>query len=93
MLLKEEPGFTIDDYKNRAFRDDVEENIELIKENMLIFNSYACGGIEYLFNMFKDCDSVDKTVDTLYSYINKFSSEVGILEGDDDLPDFNPIFD
>lgn len=41
MLLKEEEGFTLDDYKNRAFRDDPVENPEVYKKNMQIFNSYA----------------------------------------------------
>ena len=93
MLLKDEPNYTIDDYKNRAFRDDSEENADLIRENMQIFNSYACGGVEYLYRLFQDCDSPEKTVDALYEYIHKFCIDTGVLEGGDELPDFNPIFD
>ena len=92
MLLKEEPDFTLDDYKNRAFRNDPEENQDIIKQNMEIFNGYACGGIEYLYEVFQNCDKTDETVDKLYGFLHQFSSDVGLGEAADELPDFTPDF-
>ena len=92
MLLKEEPEFTLDDYKNRAFRDDPEENAEVIKDNMRIFNSFACGGVEYLYDIFKDCTRTEDIVDTLYEFVHRFSSDVGLIEGEDELPEFEPDY-
>ena len=92
MLLKEEPNFTLDDYKNRTFRDDPEENQDVMKQNMEIFNSYACGGIEFLYEKFQDSTRTEDTVDTLYDFLHRFSVDVGLLDGEDDLPDFDPEF-
>lgn len=92
MLLKEESDFTLDDYKNRAFRDDPEENQDIVKQNMDIFNSYACGGLEYLYEKFQNCSRVEETVDTLYEFLHRFSIDVGLLDGEDELPDFEPDF-
>ena len=91
MLLKEEEGFTLDDYKNRAFRDDPVENPEVYKQNMQIFNSYACGGVEYLYEMFRDKNSVESVVDTLYQFLHEFSVDVGIEE-EEELPEFDLKF-
>lgn len=91
MLLKEEDGYSLDDYMNRAFRDDPEENPEVYKENMRIFNSYACGGIEFLYEKFADIRDVDTVVDVLYQYLHDFSIDVGLLE-DEELPEFTPEY-
>ncbi len=93
MLLKEEENYTLDDYKNRTFKDDPEENAEIVKSNMEIFNSYACGGLEYLNQEFQDCQRVEETVDKLYELLHRFSSNVGLLDDDEELPDFEPVFD
>ena len=92
MLLKDEPDFTLDDYKNRTFKEDPEDNMDIIKQNMEIFNSYACGGIEFLYEQFKECSRLDECVDTLYELLHRFSSNVGLLEDDEELPDFEPDF-
>lgn len=91
MLLKEEEGFTIDDYQNRAFRDDPSENPEVYKQNMRLFNSYVCGGVEYLYEMFKDAIDVESVVDTLYKFMHEFSVDVGI-EQEEELPEFELEF-
>lgn len=91
MLLKEEDGFTIDDYKNRAFRDDPVENTEVYKSNMQIFNSYACGGVEYLYQMFESTNSVEAVVDKLYLFLHEFSVDVGLIN-DEVLPEFELNF-
>lgn len=92
MLLKEEPGFTIDDYKNRAFRDDPEEHMETLRENMLIFNSCACGGLEFIYNKFVDCNRTEDVVDKLYEFVHGFGLSLGLIDGEDELPDFNPNY-
>ncbi len=91
MLLKEEEGYSIDDYKNRAFKDDNEDNSDQYKENMKIFNDYACGGVEYLYNRFVDCQDTDEVIDTLYDFIQEFSTDIELIEGDE-LPEFKPEF-
>ena len=91
MLLKEEEGFTLDDYKNRAFRDDPVENPEVYKKNMQIFNSYACGGVEYLYEVFRDKNNVESVVDTLYQFLHEFGVDVGIVE-EEELPEFDLKF-
>lgn len=93
MLLKEEPDFTIDDYKNRTFRDDPEEHAELLRNNMTIFNSYACGGLEFLFKKFSDCNEIEQTVDVLYKFVHEMSVDFGTIEDDTELPDFDPDFE
>ncbi len=92
MLLKEEENYTLDDYKNRTFRDDPEENMDVLKQNMEIFHSYTCGGLEYLYEKFQNCNRVDDTVDTLYNMLHDFSTDVGLIDGNDELPDFDPDF-
>ena len=80
------------DYKNRTFKDDPEENMDIIKSNMDIFNSYACGGIEYLYDTFQNCTRMEDTVDKLYDILHRFSSDVGLIAEDVELPEFEPDF-
>ncbi len=46
--------------------------MDVLKQNMEIFNSYACGGIEYLYDKFQDCNRIEDTVDTLYEMLQNF---------------------
>lgn len=88
MLLEETDGFEIKDYMNRAFKDDAnEEDRSKLKENMGLFNSYACGGLEYLYSELKDCDTQEKTVDKLYEIFKEFTSK-----SEDEMPDWEPEF-
>ena len=74
---------------NRAFRDDAEEgNRDKLKANMALFNSYACGGLEVLYNKFQNLSKTDDIVDALYDYIHSFGIDVGLLDEEDALPDF-----
>lgn len=91
MLTEDQDSFTIDDYKNRAFKDDNEENAEQLKSNMDAFNSYVCGGLEFLYDKFKDCDNEEKTAAALYNLVNKFAEDIGLKEAEE-LPDFMPEF-
>lgn len=89
MLLDNKDDFTLDDYMNRTFRDDSEEDRSKLKANMAILNSYACGGIEYLYNKFQNSDGLGDTVDIMYEWIKEFCIEQELLE-DDELDDFSP---
>lgn len=76
MLLEETEGFSIDDYKARTFKDDAEdEDPEKIKRNMEIFNSYVLGGIEILYDRFKDCDSKKNVVNVLNEFLEDFVTD------------------
>lgn len=90
MLLKEEPGFTIEDYKNRTFRDEAdEEHPEKLAANMRIFNAYAEGGIEFLYNKFESCQKLGEVVDELYKFVNDFAIDNGLKECEIDFKEFN----
>lgn len=93
MLLKEEPGFTIDDYKDRAFRDDPEVYQDNIISNTAIINDFACGGVEYIYNCFADLHRQSEIVDKLYELVHAFIVDVGLSEDSDELPDFSPSFE
>ena len=92
MLLKEEEGYSIDDYKNRTFRDDPEDNAETLKQNMEIFNSYACGGLEYLYEKFENCTKIEDTVEVMYDLVHQISVSFSLCEEEDELPEFTPEF-
>lgn len=84
MLLDEKEGFTVEDYKNRTFRDDSdEEHPEKLKENMEIFNSYARGGIEILYDLFYDCDEKSQCADALYEFVHNFAVQNELLLDND----------
>ena len=79
MLLDDKPGFSIQDYQNRAFRDDADdEHPEKLKENMELFNSYVRGGLEILYDKFKDCEDVNEYSNTLYELVNDFAEDNGL---------------
>lgn len=93
ILVNDNPDYTIEDYMNRAFRYDADEgNTENLKENMAVFNSYVCGGLEYLQERFDGLDKTADVVDTLYELVHEFAVGVKLIE-DDDLPDFTPTFE
>ena len=86
MLLDEEPNFTIDDYKNRTFRDEAdEEHPEKLDANMRLFNSYAEGGLEYLYNQFGQYDNNEEVIDALHQYVMDFAVDIGLREREIDL--------
>ena len=93
MLLEDDPAFTIDDYMNRAFRDDADDaNGKKKKKNMAMFNSYVCGGLDFLNEKFGSLDRTDDLVDALYEMVHNFAVDMEIIE-DDNLPDFEPDFE
>lgn len=82
MLLEETDGFEINDYKDRTFRYDSEENNEKLSENMEIFNSYVLGGLEILYDKFKDCNDKKDTVNTLNEYLTEFFEDNNLIDLD-----------
>lgn len=89
MLSEETQGYTIEDYMNRAFRDDAEDsNKDKLKSNMALFNSYACGGLEFLYSKFQNANKTDDVIDILYEYLHSFGIDVGLLDEEESLPDF-----
>ena len=92
MLLKEEPNFTLEDYKNRTFRDEAdEEHPEKLENNMKLFNSYAEGGIEYLYEKFEHCQNTGEVVDELYQFVSDFAVKAGLKEREMDFINFDEI--
>lgn len=89
MLVQDNPSYSIEDYMNRAFRDDTEseENREMVKENMKLFNSFACGGLEYLYRIFENQDDTEKVVDSLYEFVHGIIVDQGLTD-EPELPDF-----
>lgn len=92
MLAEDVDSFTIDDYMNKAFRDDSDEgDPEKFKNNMATFNSYACGGLEYLYKKFENLSRTDDVVNALYDFVHGLIVDLELLS-DEDLPDFTPSF-
>ena len=91
MLLKKEEGFALDDYSDRAFKDDIETHADVYKENMRIFNDYVCGGVEYLYELLENESSTDEIVDKVYGFLHELSVDVGIGD-EEELDDFSPKF-
>lgn len=87
MLTKEDDGFSIDDYKNRAFRDDVDdENPEKVKKNMELFNSYSRAGVEILYDKFKDGTNKKDYANILNQFLTEFCTDTTlILDEEDDF--------
>ena len=83
MLLDNNDDFDIDDYKNRAFKDDADEdNKEKFKSNMELFNSYAIGGLEIFYDKFQSCADKNSTVNTLYDFLIDFFEDNNLISGE-----------
>lgn len=81
MLLDVQDGYTIKDYQNRTFRDDVniEENPQNMVQNMDLFNSYVLGGLEILYDTFKECKTKKETINTLNEFLTDFYEDNGLI--------------
>ena len=94
MLVDDVPGYSIDDYMNRAFRFDSEdEDGAKLKENMALFHSYVCGGLDFLNDKFGNLDRIDDVTDTLYEWVHSIIDDLGYGSAPEELPIFAPIFD
>lgn len=93
MLWDESGDISVDDYMNRAFRDDSDTNRrDYLKKNMAIFNKYAMIGVEYLYDIFYECRNTDEVCDIVNAKTKNFYLKYNELN-DKELPDFNPKFD
>ena len=45
---------------------------------MELFNSYVRGGLEILYDKFKDCEDVNDYSNTLYELVNDFAEDNGL---------------
>ncbi len=91
MITKQEPSFSDEDYIDRAFRDDAEGGDPLkLKSNVALFNSYACGGIEFLYDKFKDVDSHEDMVSALYELMHPILRDLSLSEEEYELEDYTP---
>ena len=90
MLLDNEDKLSLEERKNRAFRDDPQTNKDLIRENMAIFNDYVCGGVEYLYTQLqlKNPDDLDAKVKKIKEFLTWISAENKLIV-DKELSSFN----
>lgn len=54
MLCEKSSGLNEKERIERAFKSDLDE--KKVEKNMQLFHSYVLGGIEYLYDTFKDCE-------------------------------------
>lgn len=90
MLLNSESNSSIEERKNRAFKEDRETNATILKENMALFHSYVCGGLEYLYQQFDDVHDLDDKVNRLHELFEIFSLKNGIIQ-EEGLPSYDSI--
>lgn len=85
MLLDESDNLSIEECQNRTFRydADVEEHPERLAENMELFNSYVLGGIEILYDRFKDCRDTKETVNELHDFLTEFYEDYNLVDDND----------
>lgn len=82
MLLDETPGLNIENRVDRAFRDDANNDKgEPHLANMTLFNSYALGGIEVLFEkLTEDCTTKEDYINKVYEVVTNFKEEIDGVE-------------
>lgn len=80
MLTDDKEGFELDDYKNRAFRDDaIEDNDEKMKENMEIFNSYFRGGLEKVHEMLQTLEEPKEKTNAIKDFLVEMCEDYGFI--------------
>lgn len=82
MLLEPIKNGEIKDYQDRTFKDDAnaERNPERLRENLEVFNAYARGGLEFLYDKFKDCKSKKEAVNVLNDYLIEFYEDTNLVQ-------------
>lgn len=78
MLADEESEPDLDKriYRATTFSEEKEEDKEMIKENMKIFNSYFYGGLEVLHEQFvEQCNSDDDYLEKMLKFVCHFDEE------------------
>lgn len=81
MLLHEVEGYSITDYQNRTFRDDADAEAypDKLKDNMNLFNSYVLGGLELIYDKFKDCDDEKSIVNVMNDFLLEFYEDNDLM--------------
>lgn len=87
LLDKSNENLSVDEIKNKVFKDDADEHSKTLRENMTIFHSYTCNGLEYLYEQFKDIDQIDDKVKKLYEIVNLFAVTKAKLKKEEGLSD------
>jgi len=78
MILDKTISISPEDRIDRAFRyDSDEKSIEKFNKNMELFNSYVLGGIEVLYERFKDSfTTIDDSIIRAYEMMKDFIDEI-----------------
>lgn len=74
LLLDTSKNLSLEEKVNLAFRSDTDE--EAVAENMKLFHSYVCGGIEYLYEKFQDCTTNDDYLEKMYEMVDRFKNDI-----------------
>jgi hypothetical protein len=84
MLLEGPEDMDIKERQDRAFRYDAEGDVNAVKlsQNMECFNAYAMGGLEIIYEEFKDCTNQKDTVNKLHEYLLKFFEDNSLIIDD-----------
>lgn len=87
MLLDKTTDLTPEERIDRAFRyDSSPDKVELVKQNMELFNSYVRGGIELMYEQFTDgCTTRDDYLNKTYEVMTTFKKELEGMSYADEL--------
>ena len=78
MLVDEESEPDIEKRVYRAFNfsENTEEDRQMIRDNMKIFNEYFLGGLEVMHEIFvQECVDRDSYLHKMYDFTKKFNEE------------------
>ncbi|MGL4547741.1 hypothetical protein, partial [Eubacterium aggregans] len=89
MLLDKSIDIPAEKRINRAFRYDTQpEKAEEFKQNMNLFNDYARGGIELMYEKFTDgCSTREDYLNKTYEIITTFKQEIEGFSYEKELED------
>lgn len=63
-------------YRATTFSEEKDEDKEMIKENMKIYNAYFYGGLEILHEMFvEQCITDDDYLKQIFDFVRHFAEE------------------
>ena len=63
-------------YRATTFSEETEENKEMIKKNMKIYNSYFLGGLEIMHEQFvEQCITDDDYLKKIFDFVKHFEEE------------------
>ena len=75
LLCDESSGLSEQEKISRAFKTDGDE--DAVRKNLVLFNSYVLGGIEILYERFKDCYGNDSEIfDEILDFAQSFRTDL-----------------